>query len=260
MRALSIYRTATAISIWVATATTALSQEAVRLFDRGDYLGAAKVAQSDGTAAGDALAARATLAHAIYVATGAERSAGVARGENLARQALSRDPRNVEANLQLVIALHRKTLETTPTEAFFSGLANQAYDHLQIAVGLDPEDPWVNSMLGGWHFEVVRLAGPALASFLMDARLSDGRAAFAKALLRMPDSIVIRYEFARSLLLNDASENRTEALSLLRSALAVEPQTHIQRLIKNRAGELLRATASPASEGELAEVLRRLSE
>ncbi len=240
-------RPAAALAAWLIVSAATPHDESLRLYESGKYLDAASLASTADAASSTALAARATLAHAIYVADPAQRAAGVQRGEELAGKALSIDPGHVEARLQLVIALHQKTLATTPIGAYFRGYATEARSHLKTALRLDPDNPFAHALLGGWHFEIVRLAGPVLAGILFEAELTDGRAAFAKAIALMPGSIVLRYEFARALLLNDADTNRTEAVRLLRAALQATPTNDLDKMIAARAGALLDAMKSGSS-------------
>ncbi|MEE9544082.1 MAG: hypothetical protein V3V55_00610 [Rhodospirillales bacterium] len=240
-------RPTAALAAWLIVSAAAPYDECVRLYESGKYLDAASLAATADTASGIALAARATLVHAIYVADPAQRAAEVQRGEDLARKALSIDPGHIEAHLQLVIALHQKTLATTPISAYFRGYATEALSHLKTVLRLDPDNPWAHLLLGGWHFEIVRLAGPVVAGILFEAELTDGRAAFAKAIALMPGSIVPRYEFARVLLLNDTDTNRTEAAHLLRAALQATPTDYLDKMIATRAGALLDAMKSGSS-------------
>ncbi|HIJ43960.1 MAG: hypothetical protein QF511_12655 [Rhodospirillales bacterium] len=240
-------RPAAALAAWLIVSAATPHDESLRLYESGKYLDSASLAATADTASSIALAARATLAHAIYVADPAQRAAGVQRGEELAGKALSIDPDHVEAHLALVIALHQKTLATTPIGAYFRGYATEARSHLKTVLRLDPDNPGAHLLLGGWHFEIVRLAGPAVAVILFEAELTDGRAAFAKAIALMPGSIVPRYEFARALLLNDADTNRTEAAHLLRAALQATPTDYLDKMIATRAGALLDAMKSGSS-------------
>lgn len=222
--------------------------DASRLYESGKYLEAADLAAAVNTASSLALAARATLAHAVYVARLSERTAEVQRGAEFARKALSLEPGQVEAHLQLVIALYQQARAATPISAYFQGYASEARLHLDTALGLEPDNPWVHSLLGSWHFELVRLAGPMLARNLFEANLTDGRAAFSKAIVLMPGSIVLQYILARALLLSDPDSNRTEAVHALEAALAAPPMNHLDHILAARARAVLDAVNSGSFE------------
>ncbi|NQU71229.1 MAG: hypothetical protein HQ514_11805, partial [Rhodospirillales bacterium] len=171
-------RTILAAVIWVTVSAAAPAAspysadtylKSSRLFERGKYLEAAALAATANTAQGFALAARATLANAIYVAKRPQRQVQVETGVELAEKALALDSHIVEAHLQLVIAFYQKSRATTPLDAYFQGYADKSSEHLAVALDLDPDNPWGLWLLGGWNFEVVRLAGPILADTLFSA-------------------------------------------------------------------------------------------
>ncbi len=238
-------RTIFAAVIWVTLSAAAPAAspylDASRLFDRGRYLEAAALAATARTAAGFALAARATLANAIYVAKPPHRQVQVEKGVELAEKALALDSHIVEAHLQLVIAFYQKSRAITPLDAYFQGYADKSSEHLAIALDLEPDNPWGLWLLGGWNFEVVRLAGPILADTLFSASLAAGRAAFTKANSLMPGSVVLQYSFARALLVDDPDTNRTEAIQLLKNALAAKRKDHLDGIIASRARAVMDA-------------------
>ena len=57
-------------------------------------------------------------------------------------------------------------------------------------------------------------------------------------------SLLIQYEWARALLLNDPDSNRTEAVQLLNSALEAKPADYLDKLIAIRARTVLDAITS----------------
>ena len=237
-----------ALAVWTMASSAAPFNEAARLFERGKYLEAASLAGMTETAPSLALAARATLTHAIYVADRSQRAAEVQRAADVARKALSLDPSHVEAHLQLVIALYHQARAASPFSAYLQGYAGEARSHLETALSLEPDNPWAHSLLGGWHFEIVRLAGPTFASLILEADLELGRTAFAKALALMPRSIVLQYEFARALLMSDPETNRATAIDALNAALAEPPITHLDKMMTARAEATMDAVKSGSLE------------
>jgi uncharacterized tellurite resistance protein B-like protein len=237
-----------ALAAWMMVTAAAPYEDAARLYEKGEFLDAASLAASDNTASSLALAARAYLAYAIYKADPAQRATEVQKGAALASKALTLDPNHVEAHLQLVVALYQKGRAATPIGAYFRGYAEEARSHLDTALRLEPENPWVHSALGGWHFEVVRLAGPLLAENLYGASLTDGRTAFSKAIALQPGNIVMQFNFARALLLSDPDTNRTEAVRALETALAATPANHLDTIMAARARTVLNAANSASPE------------
>ncbi len=234
--------------VWMIASAAAPYNEAARLYESGNYLEAASLAATGHTASSFALAARATLAHAIHVAKRPQRAAQVQRAADIARKALIFDPGNVEAHLQLVIALHQQARAAGPVSAYFQGYAAEARDHLDTALRLDPDNAWAHSLLGGWHFEIVRLAGAELAYLLFGAELAEGYTEFAKAIALMPESILLQYEFARALLLSYPDTKRAKAVHALEAAVAETPISHLDKLMATRARAALDAMKSGSSE------------
>ncbi len=70
-------RGTTALVAWMIASAAAPYHEAAELYKRGKYLEAASLAATADTASSLALAARATLTHAIYVADRPQRAAEV---------------------------------------------------------------------------------------------------------------------------------------------------------------------------------------
>jgi tetratricopeptide (TPR) repeat protein len=182
------------------------------------------------------------------VAKRPQRDTEVERGAELARKALALNSGHVEAHLQLVIAYYQKSRATTSIDAYFQGYADKSSEHLAIARGLEPNNPWTYWLFGGWNYEVVRLAGPILADTLFSASLAAGRAAFNKAISLMPECVVLQYSFARALLMDDPKANREEAIRVLDKALEATPKNHLDNIIAGRARTVMDAVKSGSSD------------
>lgn len=254
MKRAGLSAAALALVLWTAAAGATPVEDATRLYNKGEFLAAATAAQNINTAAGLALAARAVLAHAIYVAKPSQRTEEYRRGEELASKALTLDPKNVEAHLQMSVAIYHRSRTMSPVEAFFRGLPDAALAHLNTALSIDRKNPWAYSLLGGWHFESVRLGGSFLAATLLGASLEEGRAAFDKANRLMPRSITLQYSFARTLLMNDPVANRAEAVQALETVLAGKPATYVEELTVARA-RAIRDAVGTYSPGDLLDAL-----
>jgi hypothetical protein len=94
-------------------------------YGQGDMAGAAAVARSLASAKGFALAARATLVEAVYLSADADKEALVEQAAANAEAALARDPRQVDAHLQLAIALGQLAKLEDPLSAYLNGYARQ---------------------------------------------------------------------------------------------------------------------------------------
>lgn len=234
-----------AIALWPFRAASAQDYAQARaLYDAGEFLASAAMAQTQGTSQGMSLAARSTLAHYAYVDRAAATAEIFARANALADQALQRDPRNVEAHLQAAVALGYRGRISGAPQAHFAGYAKQARNHIQAALAIEPANPWAHAMLGAWNMEIVRKGGRLLARTLYGARLDTGLALYRQAFVLDPDNLVLRYEFGLALAAQDAKKNSVLAIEQLRIALALPPKNAFQRLAHARAQLLLNALNS----------------
>ena len=78
--------------------------------------------------------------------------------------------------------------------------------------------------------------------------MTEGYAAFTKAITLIPGNIVLQYEFARAILLSDPETNRARAIDALEAALAETPNSHLEKLMAARARATLDAVKSGSSE------------
>ncbi len=227
-------------------ASAATLDVAVALFNAGQYQRAANVAASLETADGDALAARALLLRAAYLAPeGTARDLLVA-GKAAATRALARDPENVQGMLYLVIALGYEARLEKPMAAHEAGYGREAKDLLNRAEKLDPDNPWVWATWGGWNAEIARSAGGFFASLFYGASAGRARKAFERAIALAPDNPAIRVEYAK-VLLRMGDNYRGAARAVLTAAEATPPHNAFESLVKAQGQRLLTAIGDEAA-------------
>lgn len=213
------------------------------LYRDGRFEDVVAQARKIGTADAMALAARAQIARAVSARLGEAHIDTVHAAEDLARAALAKDDRNVEALVQLVVALGLRARHMGPMSAYILNLATEAKIYLDRAYRLAPQNPVVLAVYGAWHLEVAGKAGPQRAASYYGASLDQGKRMFERALATEPDNILFLYNEALLLLAFDQAQdhtgNRREAVDLLERIQRSEPRDRLQRVLQSRAADLL---------------------
>jgi tetratricopeptide (TPR) repeat protein len=226
-----------ALALFPAVAKAAPSYDhALARYVAGDFLDGAAEARSLGTAAGAALAARATLAHATTAVPLADRMPFLRQAEADARAALAKDETLVAAHLQLVVALGQVARIRGLIAAQLDGIPQQARAHIKRALALDPNNPWALAATGAWNLEVVR--NFRFGSVLFGASRSKGLEAFGAALRADPENIIVRYQYALTLLSFHNSDYRRLGEGALKDALTLAPKDVFARMMQSRAARL----------------------
>lgn len=210
------------------------------LYASGDYGAAAGVALAHAQAVTDALAARALLAQARTSPRDA-RGSLVAQARDAARSAIARDPAVIEGQLQLAVALGYQGRAMGNLVAHQRGLADEAKSAIDAALALAPDNAWALALLGSWHLEIVRGAGPLLASTLYGADQTTGIEALRKAAATPGASLIVLHQCALQLLAHDADAFGAEAQRILLAARARQPVDAFERHTARQADKLLRA-------------------
>ena len=213
------------------------------LYLDGAYEEAAAQALSLNAAEADALAARALLAQARVSQRG-ERAALVSSARNAAQAAITRDPNIVEGHLQLAVALGFQGRAIGDYVAHQQGLALRARDAIDAALALDPDNAWALALSGTWHLEIVKGAGPLLASALYDASRAQGVDDIREAIATPAISLIVLHQCALQLLAHDARAFGKEAERTLVAASKAEPNGAFERHTARQADRLLRALRS----------------
>lgn len=220
-------------AVVVLIASPAWAQTAQDAYDGGAFIRAASLAVGGGAPDDLALASRALLAEAV---TGDPENLDVLldRAERYARRALAADAGNVDARLQLAVALGMKGRRATIAEALKRNYAREGRTLLQTAIAAAPEEAWAHALLGGWHLEIVRRGG-AMGAAYFGASASAGRASFERARRLDPDDPVIAYQYAVALLELDARRHGGEAARLLDIAGACRASDAFEAHVKQQA-------------------------
>ncbi|MGH6912473.1 MAG: hypothetical protein ACREH3_02060 [Geminicoccales bacterium] len=205
------------------------------LYEQGAMHRAAQTARHLQTANGFALAAKATLADAIYLTPKAAEPALLERAADDARRALQLDPNHVGAMLELAVALGHLAEEEGPITAHLNGYAEDGKKLLDKALALDPDNPWAHGLLGIWHLQVVRYASDELASKLYGASRKRGLEQCARAEALAPTDLVLSYGCAISMLELDKERYGAEAARLLNAVVRMPAQDAAERLVQREA-------------------------
>jgi hypothetical protein len=208
-------------------------------YEQGDMAGAAALARSLASAKGFALAARATLVEAIYLSPDADKQGLLERAAADAEAALARDPDQVDALLQLAIALGQLGELEDPVTAHLNGYARQGRALLDRALALHPDNAWARALLGMWHLRIVERAGDALAANLYGATRKAGVELCAETLAAPHEAFALKYGCARTLLELDPERFAGTAEQALAAVKQAEPRDAADRLVQAAAGRLL---------------------
>jgi len=225
----------------VSVSAGAVSLEAATdLYVQGDYAEAAQDARAVASAPADALRARALLAQARLAPRG-ERSALVQAASTSAASAITRDPSVVEGHLQLAVALGFQGRALGNYLAHQQGLATRARKAIDAALTLEPENAWALALSGTWHLEIVKGAGPLLASALYDASRPAGISDIRKAVSTPGVNVIVLHQCALQLLAHDARAFGEEAERILLAARNLDTASAFERHTARQADRLLRA-------------------
>ncbi|HEX4303016.1 MAG TPA: hypothetical protein VHZ78_09495 [Rhizomicrobium sp.] len=216
--------------------TPAIALTPYDIYAAGHYADAIKAGTAANNAAGYLTAARAILADA----TTRPRPCldCLRRAEDFARKAVALDPKLADAHVYLAVAMGYEARIVGPVWARAHNYPGQAKEQLDAALALDSKDPWALGALGGWNVEIVRTGGDYLASWLYDATVDKGLAAFAAAFKAAPDNLAIRFQYALSLSGYDADRFSHEIKDAFARIAKLKPATAYEALAKSRAAEL----------------------
>ncbi len=211
-----------------------------QLYQQGAMTAAAARARRADGPDGLALAARATLVEALYLAPEAARRTLLERAIADGRAALAQAPDHYGAHLQLAMALGALAELEGPISAHLKGYAREGRRLLDQARRLAPPgDPWADGLLGIWHLRLVHFGSAALAWELYGASAEAGLALCRRTIAAAPTVLALRYGCAFSMLELDPGGLGDEATSELRAILTLPPANAAEQLIQNAARERL---------------------
>jgi hypothetical protein len=246
------------LTVFAGMAKAATFQDAETLYDLGNFRAAALVAEHEGGADALALAARCRLVRAAYLLPRDRAIPELKEAETLARQALAADPGNVEASLDLAIALGYRARAEGYVAAYFQGLAKEAKQLIADAMQKAPDDGWAAAIAGGWNTEIVMAAGPSLAAKLYGAMASSAMQSFKRAVVLDPENPVIRLEYAKAILKLDGDDGRADAAAQLKAALKAPESDIMARMAQEQATKLSAVLAAGGDKEAVTAVLAEI--
>jgi tetratricopeptide (TPR) repeat protein len=232
MRRSSLAATLFAFALITAPANADAPDAARAYYVAGRFDEAAAAAEQQRQSADSfSFAARSLLA--AFLIGGGDAPERLDRAESMARGALALDPDSVDARLQLAIVYGLRGRRASASEAFAQRYAPRGRRLIDQALRLAPASAEAHALLGAWHLEILRRGGRA-GAIAYGARLSEGVAAYDRALALAPDNAVIEVHYAAALLGLGGRPHETRARQLLLSAAAETPgealESHCRRL------------------------------
>ena len=217
--------------------SSAAENTPLAMFEKGDYLAAAKAGVAEGSAVSLALAARATLADATLRDTPC--MACLQSAEALARRAIAVDPNNMEGHIHLAVSLGYQARIIGPIRARFGRFPEQAQEEIETALRLAPNSHWALSAAGGFNIEVVRAGGRLLANLMYGATFENGVSYFHKAIAADPENPLIKLQYALALTGYAFDARRSEITAVLDSSVRAKPGNIYEEAMRQRAVRLL---------------------
>jgi hypothetical protein len=208
----------------------------VALYAKGDYAAAMQAGEAAHTATGYAVAARAALSEAVL--RDAPCMECLQHAETLAAAAVAADSKLADGQTWLAAALGYQTRIKGVAWAQLHSLPERAKTALEAGVAAEPSNPYAVSVLGGWHVEVVKGAGPFLARTLYGASVNEAMTLFDRAVKLAPGNVGVRYQIALALAGYDPDTNRARIAAELDATLKAAPATAYERALQARAAEL----------------------
>jgi len=206
-------------------------------FRAGQYDLALQEAAGERSADAHALRARAILAKVMC--SGREPDlAALEQALAAAEAALKLDAGHAEGRLQKAITLSLLTRSMDLSEANDSGYGPKARALAEAVLEDEPANHYAFGFLAVWHVEVHRRGG-TLGAAVMGASLKTARANYAEAVRLAPQDAGLRWQWARALAAYDAKKYHAEIEAELEAALAIDPQTDLDRVMQGRAETLL---------------------
>jgi hypothetical protein len=228
----------------VAPAAAAGLGEAEALYQQGEMAEAASMARSLDSAEGFTLAAKATLVQAAYLSPQPEKQALFELAATDAKEALALDPKEVDAHLQLALALGYLAEMEDPISAHVNGYAKDGKAMLDQALALDPGNQWARALLGIWHLRIVQRAGDTLAQSLYGASRETGIELCSQTTAERRGALALRYGCAVALIELDPDQFADPAGRTLAAIEAAKAEDAADGLVQAEAARVLEAIKS----------------
>lgn len=244
------------VALFLIASSVAQAQQpdAVAAYVAGEYHHVVALAEVSGTAGDLALAAQSVLADAISTDEENPAPAALAEAEGLAREALALDGGNLDARIQLAIALSLKARPMSLGDARRSGYGEISKDLAEEVLAVEPNHHLANGFLAVWNAEVVRRGG-RLGALIMGAGLKRGQEHYLIASRTEPGNASIHWQWARALASINPRKHRDEINGSLALALNAHVDDALENVMQARAARL--AALMDAENFDEAEALSR---
>lgn len=227
-----------ALSLLVASAAhAAIPAKAQSEYAAGNFIGAATLAESEGSAEALAFAARARIADAV-TRDDSYCKACLTVAEMIAQRAIDRDPKTADGYIQLAIALGFRGRLIPLMDSRDERLAERGREAIDKALELAPRNAWALAARGAWNLEIVQRAGPLLADITYGAKRAEGLKYFHEALAADRANLLLHFHFALAILALDADEFRTEAAAAIEAGYKDPSNDALTKFTRKRADAL----------------------
>lgn len=205
-------------------------EAAKALYSKGDFKGAAEMADDLPTSDGQTLAAKATNTYALTMPESKQEPIYV-KAEQYARKAIALDNKNSDAYFELARALGRLSQLRGVLAALSQGLGSQIREALDSALQFEPKHVQSLVAYGLWHSEIVAKG----VGWLYGANFEAAIGYFERAIKLEPKMIIPKVEYAYALVLVDKKKYLEKAVNLLEEAVILKPKDAAEQLDLARA-------------------------
>ncbi|HSZ74566.1 MAG TPA: hypothetical protein VK779_07090 [Rhizomicrobium sp.] len=162
------------------------------------------------------------------------------RAEAIVRKAMAADPKAVLPKIYLAAVLGYEGRLVGLMQAQSKGFADQSKKALQDGLAIDPKDPLLLATMGGWNFEIIRIAGSFIARLTYGATEDEGVKYFDEAMKIAPDELLINYQSALALASVDPDKYHDRIKAALSRAVAAKADSVYYSVSQKRAADLLK--------------------
>ncbi len=205
-------------------------QDAQKLYTKGEFQAAVKIANDIQTAEGQALAAK---ANSIYASTQPSNKQEVvyAESEKYANAAIKLNSKYSEGYFELARALGRLSQIRGTLAALSQGLGSKIKGNLETCLDLDRNSAECMVSFGLWHAEITAKG----VGWVYGASEGASINFFERAIAIEPKIIIHRVEYAHAMLLMNRDKFKAQAKAQLETAIKLEPRDAADKLDLERA-------------------------
>ena len=218
-----------ALALLATPALAAPIDDARAHFAVGDFDHAQATAVLDKSTASQLYAAE-VMAARIMLMDGVDAKDTAKDALDIVEGVLKREPGNQEA--LFLRAMHQgfRTRSSSKLAIVVGGMIGDTKDDIEAFASAAPDDARADALRGAWHLGIVRAAGDGK----FGASLSEGMAAYDRAVAARPDDITVMSNYAFSLIVMDDPALRPRAEALLGQIAATEARDPFEAETKAR--------------------------